>query len=129
MDYSDTARQLAPALAGYFPAFGVDNVGTFAPTIVGSAVAGTFGYVLQNGYYTRIGGVVFFSALININAITIAPTGNLQVSLPLTAAASNAGSFAITDHDGFTLGAGYSQIGARVTPSTALALLVRSGSA
>jgi len=108
----------------------ISQQGTFTPIFFGSTIAGTFTYVVQSGQYVRLGGVCFFAAQINISAITVAPTGALQISLPLTAgAAARRGNFAISDYTGITLGAGYSQLGARVISSTAYAQLIKSGSA
>jgi hypothetical protein len=65
--------------------------GTFTPTYTGSTIAGTFTYIGggQVGLYTRIGNQVFIHLFLQISAISVAPTGSMQISgLPFTAAAS-----------------------------------------
>lgn len=127
---ANEARRLYQLLQPYFPAFGVDNVGGFTPILLGSTIAGTFTYTTQNGNYMQIGGTVFVTAHISISAIAVAPTGNLQIGgLPFTAATPDPGTLNLSDYTGFTLGAGYSQLGARVTAGTTKALLIKSGSA
>lgn len=57
--------------------------GTFTPTVVGQAVAGTTTYTVQNGYYTKVGNVVFVWALVAGSGAT--GTGNaLFGALPFT---------------------------------------------
>jgi hypothetical protein len=57
-------------------------VGTFTPTLIGT-VAGTTTYSAQNGYYTRIGNMVFVQAYIALTAAT--GTGTLILgALPFT---------------------------------------------
>ena len=60
-----------------------ENAGTWTPTIVGGSVAGSTTYVAQNGYYVRIGSLVFVQGLINISAAT--GTGDATIGgLPFT---------------------------------------------
>lgn len=57
--------------------------GTYTPTMVGQSVAGTTTYVIQNGYYTRIGNLVTVTASLTGTAAT--GTGNVNfTSLPFT---------------------------------------------
>lgn len=57
--------------------------GTFTPTIVGQAVAGTTTYTSQNGYYRRIGNIVIAQMTIVGTAAT--GTGNALIGgLPFT---------------------------------------------
>lgn len=64
--------------------------GTYTPTLVGGTVAGTTTYSSQNGYYTRIGNLVFVSGTIGITAAT--GTGNLTFgALPFTVNSQTAG--------------------------------------
>lgn len=107
------------------------DFGTFTPTIVGSTIAGTFTYAATTrGLWTRVGNMVILEGHINITAITVAPTGNLQIGgLPIVATTPDPGALLFSDFTGITLGAGYSVLNARVTASTQLALLIRSGSA
>ncbi len=48
----------------------VGTSGTFTPTLIGGSTAGSTTYVNQNGYYTRIGNLVYVTANINISAAT-----------------------------------------------------------
>lgn len=58
--------------------------GTFTPTLLGLGTAGSPTYVNQNGSYTRIGKMVFFSARITISALG-SMVGQLAMNgLPLT---------------------------------------------
>jgi hypothetical protein len=57
--------------------------GTFTPTLVGGSVAGTTTYGNQQGYYTRIGNLVFVQARISLSAAT--GTGDITLGgLPFT---------------------------------------------
>lgn len=119
--------RLSPVLSLEVPIY---QTGTFTPSLVGSTIAGTFTYTTRNGNYVRVGNMVFVSGHIGISAITVAPTGNLQLGgLPLTAGTPDPGTLDLSDYTGFTLGAGYSQLGARMTASATTALLIKSGSA
>jgi hypothetical protein len=62
--------------------------GTFTPTIVGNATAGTATYTVQTARYTKIGRMVQYEFWVGWNSGT--GTGGLQVSgLPFTAASSS----------------------------------------
>jgi len=64
-----------------FGAFG--TTGTFTPTLTGGGTAGTTTYSSQNGYYTRIGNMVFVLVQISISAAT--GTGAYTIgALPFT---------------------------------------------
>lgn len=57
--------------------------GTFTPTLIGGSTAGSTTYSNQNGYYTRIGNLVFVTADIAISAAT--GTGAVTLgNLPFT---------------------------------------------
>jgi hypothetical protein len=59
------------------------STGTWTPTIIGATTAGTTTYTGQNGYYTKIGNIVFCYAFIQISAAT--GTGNVVLGgLPFT---------------------------------------------
>jgi len=59
--------------------------GTFTPTVIGTTTAGVGTYTAQNGYYTKIGNLVYFHIYIVVTSHT--GTGNIRVSgLPFTAA-------------------------------------------
>ena len=129
-DYDQLAYSLRKALSVHLLPFTADNVGTYTPILLGSTIAGTFTYTLQNGNFVRLGNTAFVTAHVSISAIAVAPTGNLQLGgFPFTAATPDPGTLNLSDYTGFTLGAGYSQLGARITASTTRALLIKSGSA
>jgi hypothetical protein len=59
--------------------------GTFTPTVIGTTTAGVGTYTAQNGYYTKIGNLVYFHIYIVVTSHT--GTGLIRVSgLPFTAA-------------------------------------------
>lgn len=59
-----------------------DN-GSWTPTLIGSTTAGTTSYTTQQGYYTKIGSLVFITGTIVITAAT--GTGNATIgALPFT---------------------------------------------
>lgn len=63
---------------------------TFTPTVTGNTTAGTTTYVAQNGFYSRIGNIVFITFDVTISAAT--GTGNVVVGgLPFTV--SNTGGY------------------------------------
>ena len=67
------------------PQSSADEVGTFTPTIVGTATAGAGTYTLQKGRYTKIGDVVNFVIAIKWTAHT--GIGNTNIAgLPYPAA-------------------------------------------
>lgn len=49
--------------------------GTFTPTAVGATTAGTTNYNVQNGYYTKIGNIVFLTFVLQASSAT--GTGDL----------------------------------------------------
>ncbi len=59
------------------------KIGTWTPTITAGATNPTISYGSQDGAYIRIGGVVFYDAVITITAITVAGAGEWRFSLPL----------------------------------------------
>lgn len=63
----------------------ITATGTWTPKFQGTTIAGTFVYSTQFGRYTRIGNMVFFRGRCQINTISVAPTGNMQITgLPIT---------------------------------------------
>lgn len=94
--------------------------GVFTPTIGGSTGDGSVTYSSQQGIYTRIYNVVFFSLRIILDTVTSAPTGNLQIKgLPLTAASAPATFGANLSHyTNIDLAAGTVQLGAAVVASS-----------
>ena len=106
--------------------------GTWTPTLVGSAVAGTFTYDGANtfGTYSRIGNRVFLTGRVRITAIAVAPTGNLAIGgLPITSnAISIAGGILIIGYQGITLTAGHTQLHAYIGSAATILNLFESGS-
>lgn len=51
--------------------------GTFSPTVIGTTTAGTVTYVVREGFYTKIGNVVYYSIQLSWTGGT--GTGNLAV--------------------------------------------------
>ena len=54
--------------------------GTFTPIIEGNTTAGSYTYSRQDGYYRRIGDIVFYYARIIISSYTTAYTGRFTVA-------------------------------------------------
>lgn len=109
------------------------ETGTFVPTWVGSTIAGTFTYTAASCLveWTRIGNRVFFNGRIVISAITVAPTGNLQIAGWPFAGVSDA-SMAIAGGGTFifwnmNVAAGYTQVELQFANGSSLAIVVRSG--
>src|SRR3954463_5452083 len=88
MDYSQFAQLIAPALEAFFPAYNVNNQGTFSPIFTGSGGGGSYTQSVAIGEYVVIGGFVHFWIRLTMNTFTSAPTGNLWLS-PLPFAARN----------------------------------------
>ena len=59
--------------------------GTYTPVLKGATTAGTFTYTTQLGRYTRIGRMVYIDVNITVTGASVAPAGNLYVTLPKTA--------------------------------------------
>lgn len=53
--------------------------GTWTPTFAGLTGAGSYTYVAQNGFYTRVGNICHIYGRIGISAITVAPTGGMVI--------------------------------------------------
>jgi hypothetical protein len=73
--------------------------GTFTPTVVGTTTAGTTTYVVQAGYYQRIGSLVYVQATLSISAATGTGTalfGGLPFTIKNQANGNNAGSIIIS---------------------------------
>lgn len=67
----------------------VRSTGTFTPAFRGTTTAGTFTYNIQRGYYSRVGNRVDIVVNVGISAISVAPTGAMEITgLPFTAAAT-----------------------------------------
>ena len=75
--------------------------GTWTPVMTGSVTAGTGTYSLQQGYFTRIGRVVFVQCGIGWTAHTGA--GNMNISLPYASSASLRYGMNIVDYANLTV--------------------------
>lgn len=109
-----------------------DEEGTWTPTLAGVTTTGSHTYTTQIGTWIRRGNFVHLKYFLQISAKDAAMAGGLVVNgSPFTAEnMSNAlGIHNIPEWNGFTFAAGYSQMGGAVSPNTASATLVRSGSA
>lgn len=63
--------------------------GTWTPAFIGTTIAGTFTYTTRIGRYRRIDDMVWIVGRVRISAISVNPTGNIQISgLPYTVNAS-----------------------------------------
>jgi hypothetical protein len=63
------------------------RTGTWTPALEGTTGTGTLTYSAQEGYYERIGVVVIARWYLVLNAISVAPTGDLRIAgLPFTIA-------------------------------------------
>jgi hypothetical protein len=90
--------------------------GTWTPTIAGTTTAGTYTYTVQQGWYVKIGLMVFGYFRMTISGVTAAGTGTaLEVAgLPFTSTASTASPANIS----FASGWGTAPISARVNGNT-----------
>ena len=119
MEYSDTARLLAPALESFFPAFGVDNVGTFTPAYAGASGGATWTYNTAAGFYTRIGNRCLFNLTIGASTRAGTPLGGALITgLPFTsdATANSHSPISLDTVDAVTLTGTIVQLTARVPP-------------
>lgn len=73
--------------------YGVPNTAaSWTPNFGGSGTPGTFTYGAQSGRYVRVGDLCFIEGIVQITAITVAPTGNMRIwGMPFTAVAINSG--------------------------------------
>lgn len=111
------------------------EAGTWVPTLSGAGTAGTFTYTAteRGGEYTRFGRRIWFNGRVRITVITVNPVGALRITgLPFAAATPTnftlSGGATVHDYQGFTLPAGYTQVGMRILAGTQLINIVRSGS-
>lgn len=111
------------------------DIGTWTPILLGDGTAGTFTYDAANtgADYTRRGNRVSFAGRVRITAITVAPTGNIYISLPFAPVAGSshkvAGGTTITYFTGIASTAGYTQVHAYIYSGLAITgmVLARGG--
>lgn len=102
---------------------------SFTPTALGGSDAGTTTYSMQQGYYTRIGNIVWIDVYITFSVAT--GSGSLVVgALPFTAnAATNSQYYGTLRVDGPTFPVGTTYGTFAVQPSSTNALLIFVGTA
>lgn len=104
---------------------------SFTPTLLGASVAGTTTYSVQQGYYIRIGDLVFATVDISISAAT--GTGNATIgSLPFTSNSSTnfvALGAATINAPGWTWQVGTTSMSFRLFANASSGTLVSTGSA
>jgi hypothetical protein len=107
--------------------------GSFVPTWVGTGTAGTFTYTDSACLveWTRIGNRLFYSGRIVITAISVAPTGNLQLAgWPYPGVAdlgmTYAGGGPMTSW-AFNIAAGYTDVGVQFLNGSSLPLIPKNG--
>lgn len=64
----------------------INTSASYTPSVVGSGTPGTAVYVLQKGFYSTAGNMVFVWGTLNFNTFT--GIGDMQITMPLTAGAS-----------------------------------------
>jgi hypothetical protein len=102
---------------------------SWTPVISGSSVAGTPTYSIQVGTATRIGNKLFYSCRVGITA-TGGATGNVRISLPLTASSTAGLIFTGTvETSGVTPTAGKTYFTGRVLVGTNYIELMEGGNA
>jgi|HubBroStandDraft_2_1064218.scaffolds.fasta_scaffold29222_2 hypothetical protein len=104
--------------------------GTWTPTLLGSSTAGTPSYTTQNGYYRRIGNIVYVSAFVN-GSLSGASGSNLIGGLPFTIhnLANCPGMTILNDVLGQTYGTGNTMIFGFGLPNTTTIQVNQQGSA
>lgn len=133
-DFDQLAYNLRKPLAPWLLPFTAENVGTWAPGLLGAGVPGTFTYAASTGgQWVRLGNMVFVTGRIVISAIGVAATGNLHISgLPFTSASGYADGTAGNAMFGFwygiTLTGGRTQLGGWIQTAQTLINLAESGS-
>lgn len=109
------------------------ETGSFVPTWAGATIAGTFTYTAASCLveWTRIGNRVLFNGRIVISAITVAPTGQLQIAGWPYAGVSDA-NMAIAGGGtmiawALNVAAGYTDVSLQVANGLAVSQILRSG--
>lgn len=109
------------------------DFGSFVPTWVGSTIAGTFTYTANATLieWSRIGNRLFFNGRIVITAITVAPTGNLQLAGFPYPGVSDATMAIAGGGTAFfwaaNVAAGFTQVGLQAANGSTLMVVVKSG--
>lgn len=121
---------VVPSLSKETPIY---STGSFVPTWVGSGVAGTFTYTANSTLveWTRIGNRLFYNGRIVISAITVAPTGNLQIAGWPFAGVADANMAIAGGGTGIfwsmNVAAGYTQVELQASNGSSLIVLTKNG--
>lgn len=106
-----------------------NNDTAFTPTALGTSVAGTPVYSIQNGYAARVGSQVVVRGTVAITAKT-GMTGNLQIGgLPFTSSnQANGHTIVPITCNGLTNSASYTQFVGRIQPNSSVIDIIELGS-
>ena len=99
----------------------------WTPELYGSTTAGTITYLQQIGFYSVVNDIVFIYGRINVNTITVAPTGNLRIRTLPFAPPNTINNPHIPIFGRANLSAGYTAIGGNVRANIAEIDLTQSG--
>jgi hypothetical protein len=122
MNLNELASKLWPFLARLFC-----EVGTFTPSFTGSGTAGSFTYSGRTGRYIRIFNYYWYSIYLEVSAIAVAPTSDLNITgMPFTSANVVQGA-SIGYLNSFNLTAGRSFLTAYAEASSTLIRLMEAG--
>lgn len=102
------------------------EAGTFptAPTVQGTGTAGTYTYTKQDGYYVRLGNMVFINIRILLASVSGSPTGTIRINgLPYLACALPDQQFLHANASSISWGTSATQLQLLITPSDTYGLL------
>lgn len=106
--------------------------GTFLPILSGSGTAGTFTYTTQTAFTMQIGPWMIMTFNIQWSAVSGSPTGNVQISLPLSAATLTSGNWGgvVMSHTGVTYtSANFTYVALRALSGATQVNIIQNGSA
>lgn len=105
----------------------VEEWTAWTPELYGSTTAGTITYTQQAGFYFRIDNMVFVYGRLQVNALTVAPTGNLRIRTLPYAPLTSANNPPVTVQSNCNLTAGYSVLTGNLLNSVAEISLTEMG--
>jgi len=100
---------------------------SWTPELYGTTIAGTITYLQQIGFYAVVNDIVFIYGRINVNTITVAPTGNLRIRTLPFAPPNTVNNPNIPIFGRANLSVGYTAIGGNVRANIAEIDLTQSG--
>lgn len=123
-DVQGLMPRLVGPLRAWFLGYGSGyEEGVWTPAFAGDSTPGSMTYAAlgQNGYYVRVGSLVFATFFLKLSAIAVAPAGNLYIGgLPFAqVAGANAFGHGGLGWDNINLTAGCIDLTARVATGTA----------